>query len=1042
MISNPAIFMKRLYPFITSLLLTFLVFLNPGEVCAQQNGFSAKQKYNPPTQTQQPGKLKPILSEERLLSGNGTFPNVASQFKTIPFVDPKSIDRQNFTSLQFTANNKLAFAESKPGKGISFESKNLESLSSACYTYLDQLAGAMNVIKPSEEFEVMQSWDDELGFINIRMQQFYKGIPVYGGQLLLHGKNGMINRFNGTYFPTPQVSGILPGISSGQAVNNVIQDVSQFSQMKALSANEKMLLKYDEPVAELVIYHNRLQVNAETLAWHITIRPNFVKRWEYFIDAGTGEIINKYDHTCSDGPFTAQAIDLNGISRTINTYLSGGNYLMIDASRPMFNLSQSQFPDNPVGAIWTIDAGNTSSQNLSLSHITSANNQWNNPTAVSAHYNAGVTYEYYRVAHGRNSINNQGGTIISVINVADDNGGGLDNAYWNGEAMFYGGGGQIFQSLAGGLDVGAHEMTHGVVQNTANLEYQYESGAINEAMADIGATMVDRQDWQLGEDVIPANSPYFPSGALRDMANPHNGGSSFNDDYYQPMHVNEMYNGSQDNGGVHKNSGIINHAYYLLAESISKDKAEKLFYRALATYMTKSSQFIDCRLAFEQAAKDIYGAGSVEYTAVVNSFFQVGIGAGSGGGNGSAPPGEIPQNPGQDYILSYDVNAADPNNIYISSTQGSDFVAISETETKGKTSVTDDGSVGVFISSTSAMKSILLQSPYTETELSSEYIWDNVAVSKDGMRIAAITTQIDSAIWIYDFGIAQWKKFHLYNPTFTPGIVTENVLYADQLEWDYSGEYLIYDAYNELKNSNGDNIDYWDMGLIRVWDKVSNTWGDGQIAKVFSALPDGVSVGNPCFAKNSPYVMAFDYIDNNTGEMDVMAANLETGDLGIVYENNQVLGYPNYSKTDSKMVFGSKDSNGTEVVAEISMNSDKIQPNGSAAVLINDAKWPIWYSTGLRDLSGIEDHVAENIFTNVYPNPFSDEVTVVINGSRNTAFSIEVFNVFGLLVNQVSGTIKEPLTKRTLSLSDLGKGTYVVKIIAGSKVASMKIVKV
>jgi bacillolysin len=1033
--------MKQLYFFSAGLLFISLVLLQPGGAFAQQNAFLAKKKCNQSTQIKQPGKLKPVLSGESIVTGNGSFPNTSIHYKPIPFAGLKSIDRKEYSSLQFAANNQLIFAECKPGNEVPFDSKTPESVSTACYSYLNRLSGAMNIDKPGDEFEVMQAWDDELGFTNIRMQQYFKGIPVYGGQLMLHGTHGMLNRFNGTYFPTPYLPNLIPDISPGQAVNNVIQDVSLISPMRELTANEKMILKYDEPIAELIIYHNRLEVNAEKLAWHITIRPDFMKRWEYFIDAGTGEIINKFDNTCSDGPSTAQAPDLNGISRTINTYLSAGKYYLIDASRPMFNPGQSQFPDNPVGAIWTIDANNTNSQDLSLSHITSINNQWNNPTAVSAHFNAGVTYEYYRTTHGRNSINNQGGTIISIINVADDDGGGLDNAYWNGEAMFYGGGSQIFLPLAGGLDVGAHEMTHGVVQNTANLEYQYESGAINEAMADIGGTMVDRLDWQLGEDVIPSNSPYYPNGALRDMANPHNGGSSFNDQSYQPMHVNEMYTGSQDNGGVHKNSGIINHAYYLLAESISKDKAEKLFYRALSDYMTKSSQFIDCRLAFEQAAKDIYGAGSAEFTAVVNSFYQVGIGANSGGGNGSAPPGELPVNPGQDYILSYDVNSADPNNIYVSNTQGSGFVPISQTEIKGKPSLIDDGSVGVFISNASVMKSILLQSPYTESELSGEYIWDNVAVSKDGMRIAAITTEVDSAIWIYDFGIAQWSKYHLYNPTFTPGIVTDNVLYADQLEWDYSGEYLIYDAYNELKNSNGENIDYWDMSLIRVWDKAANTWGDGQIAKVFSSLPDGISVGNPCFAKNSPYVIAFDYIDNNSGEMNVLAANLETGDIGSVYEGNKVLGFPNYSKLDDKIVFSAKNTNGDEVVAQVPLNPNKIESNGDATVLINDAKWPVWYSTGLRDLSDVEQMVAESIFTNVYPNPFSDEVTVVINGSRNTTYRVELYDMYGQLVGHASGISAETLTKTTFPLGNLGKGTYIVKIIAGNKVSSLKIVK-
>jgi len=1032
--------MKKFYLFLLSTLFVCFILISQNNSFAQENGFSAKKKSSVSQQTFSPENLVQIVENESYTSERLSGSNNRFHYKSIPFIAPGNIERENFTSLKFANNNQLIFAESKAESSISFASRSQENISAACFTYLHQLSKAIHIENPEEEFQVIDTQEDDLGFIHVKMQQYFEGLLVYGGQVVFHGTNGMLKSFNGNCFPTPDLKKLEPEISTSEAIEIVNADVSQLSQMKKLTDNEKLILNYSEPISELVIYHNRLQLNAEKLVYHITVRPNFLARWEYFVDAISGEIINKYDNTCTDGPATAQAVDLNGVTRTIDTYLTGGKYYMIDASRPMFNSGQSQMPDNPVGAIWTIDANNTSGQDISLFHITSTNNQWNNPTGVSAHYNAGVTYEYYKNIHNRNSINAQGGTIISIINVADENGGGMDNAYWNGEAMFYGNGDQAFKPLAGGLDVGAHEMTHGVVQNTANLEYQYESGAINEAMADIAGCMVDRNDWQLGEDVIPAGSPYFPTGFLRDMANPHNGGSSFSDNGYQPANTSEMYQGSDDNGGVHMNSGIINHAYYLLAESISKDKAEKLFYRALANYMTKSSQFIDCRLAFEKSAKDLYGDGSAEYNAVVSAFFQVGIGEDTGGGDGSAPPGELPVNPGQDFIVSYDVNSADPNTLYISSTQGENFVPISETKMKGKLSITDDGAVGVFIDENNQMKSILLDSPYTENVISPDN-WDNVAVSKDGMRIAAITTEIDSAIWVYDFDKQQWAKYHLYNPTFTPGVITNNVLYADQIEWDYSGEYIIYDAYNEMENSSGDNIDYWDMGLIRVWDKSANNWGDGQIFKVFSNLPEGISVGNPSLSKNSPFILAFDFLDSNTNEMDVMAANLETGDLGTIFANNTVLGFPNYSKQDDKIVFGAQNTGGDEIVAEINIKSNKIEPNGSASGLIGNAKWPIWYSTGVRDLSDVDDQIAENIFTNAYPNPFSDDLTVVINGKSNADYRIEVYNIYGQLISEKSGTSTESFTKTNFSFSQLAKGTYVVKVLVGNKVSSLKVVK-
>lgn len=960
--------------------------------------------------------------------------------KTIPFVLTKTMNKDIFSDMSYAKNGILNFAESKPNAGISFESRSEENVVSASYSFMNNIKVAMKINDPSDEFQKMTIVDDEYGWTHIKMQQYYKGIKVYGGQVILHGINGMITKFNGTYYPTPDINDLMPVIDGKQAADLAIADVKLVTTFKLLSEIEQDILNYTEPETELIIYHPDRILNKEQLAYHVTVRPNFLDRYEYFVNANTGHIIDKYNNTCTDGPATAQAPDLNGITRTINTYLVGGNYYMLDGSKSMFNQGQSNLPDNPVGGIITLDANNSSSNDISLFHITSSNNSWNNPTAVSAHYNADVTFNYYKNTHNRTSINGQGGTIISVINIADENGGGMDNAFWNGQAMFYGNGDQVFLPLAGAIDVGAHEMTHGVVQNTANLEYKNESGAINEAMADISGAMVDREDWQLGEDVIKPNSPYYPTGALRDMQNPHNGGSSLDDPSFQPMHTNEQYTGNADNGGVHINSGIINHAYYLLAEAISKDKAEKLFYRALSQYMTKSSQFIDCRLAFEQAAKDIYGNNSTEFNAVVNAFYSVGIGEQGGGGDGTDPPGDLPVNPGQDYIVSVDVNQSDENTLYISSTAGTDFVPISQTQVKRKLSISDDGSFGVFISDESEMMAITLSGQFQEDKIYEDNIWDNVAISKDGSKIAAITTSIDSAIWVYDYGTQAWAKFHLYNPTFTEGEVTQNVLYADAIEWDYTGQYLIYDAYNELENNQGQDIDYWDMGFINVWNNSTNNWGDGEIFKLFSGLPEGVSVGNPSLAKNSPFIIAFDYFDENTGDIYLLAANLETGDIGELYQNT-VLGFPNYSKNDDKLVFGDE-SGGNEVVSYIDLNSDKINPSGSVQPLINVAKFPVWYATGVRDLSDINEEKDETLFTNIYPNPFSSAINVVLDVPQYSDYQLIVFDLFGKQLKEMNGRSGGQLIKETIDLSELNRGTYFVRLVLDNKVSSRKIVKI
>ncbi|MBP9056482.1 MAG: M4 family metallopeptidase, partial [Saprospiraceae bacterium] len=348
-----------------------------------------------------------------------------------------------------------------------------------------------------------------------------------------------------------------------------------------------------------------------------------------------------------DGKATANAQDLFNTSRLINTYEVSSKFYMIDGSRDMFVFAPTQLPNEPEGVIWTIDAFNTSpaKDNFNYDHVTSTNNLWSNKTAVSAHYNGGKAFEYFRNIHNRKSINGAGGNIVSLINVADEDGSSMGNAFWNGQAMFYGNGDGAFQPLARGLDVAGHEMTHGVVQSTANLDYEGESGALNESFADVFGSMIDRDDWKIGEDVVKTSA--FPSGALRSLEDPHNGASTNNFNAgWQPRHYDERYKGTEDNGGVHINSGIPNWAFFKFASAIGKDKAEKVYYRALTTYLTKSSKFVDCRVAVIKAATDLYS--TTEINAAKKAFDEVGI-LGDTGGNYET---DINANPGQEFILT------------------------------------------------------------------------------------------------------------------------------------------------------------------------------------------------------------------------------------------------------------------------------------------------------------------------------------------------------------------------------------------------------
>lgn len=872
---------------------------------------------------------------------------------------------------------------------------------------------------------------DEVGMTHLKTQQFYKGVRVWNGELIAHFKNNSLESINGNIVPVLPIN-VDVAVDYDLAIHtaNASLGISKIENRK--SEIEKLL----QPITELIIYQNKL-------VYHVTTYKNNYQRWEVFINANSMEIIKSENTTCSDGPATASALDLNNTSRTINTYLKTGSYYLLDASRTMF--AGGVIPSEPKGAIVTFDMKNTPNSQT-LYYLTSSNNAWADKTAVSAHYNGGQAYEYFKTVHARNSLDGVGGNVYSVINVPEQDGTGMDNAYWNGQFMSYGNGASQFKPLAGGLDVAAHEMTHGVVEKTANLEYKFQSGAINESMADVFGTMVDRDDWRVGEDVVKLTA--FPSGALRDMADPHNGGTNLNSPGWQPSHMNEYVQlaENQDHGGVHINSGIPNKAYYLYATAVTKEKSEKVYYRALNLYLTRSSNFADLRLAVVKAAGDLYGANSNEATQAGLAFDGVGIG-GSGGTGGTV--GVLATNPGTEFMLVHDATVGvDPNSLYIVSNPASptntDYHPIATLDAMNKPSIVDNGSVAVFVATDLKPYSITLNSSNPTLSAQSNFPdWNNIAVSKDGNRIALISKYIDTAIFVYDYNSQQLAKYHLYNPSTANGQTSDGPMYANALEWDYTGNYLIYDAYNLFKRSNGDTLDFWDVGVIKVWDKKTNTFGDGTITKIFSALPDGLSIGNPSISKNSPNIIAFDTYDENANSYSVIAANIETGDIGVVFQNN-TLGYPTYNKLDNGIDFSYYEpSTQTINIAKIAMGTNKITPSGQATGLIQGAAWPVFYATGNRTINvGIGNNKLESATLKTFPNPFNKELNVEFKLTSSAKVSYKVLSVLGQIVSESDvNYFDKGEHQLSINTTNFVSGIYFMELIIDGEKYIQKVVK-
>ena len=229
--------------------------------------------------------------------------------------------------------------------------------------------------------------------------------------------------------------------------------------------------------------------------------------------------------------------------------------------------------------------------------------------ADAAWENLGRTYDYYRDTFGRDSYDNSGAELVASVHFCETPGEDFANAYWNGDQMVFG------EGYAAPLDVTAHELTHAITDRTADLVYQCQSGALNESFSDIFASNVDTDDWEIGEDL--------PGGAIRDMADP----GRFGD----PAHVDDYdtrpndSDPSNDHGAVHSNSGIPNHAYYLIVQNIGRKDAEQVMYRVLTEELGPDSGFEDFRTASLKVARDLFGEGSSQVAQIDQSFAAVGL---------------------------------------------------------------------------------------------------------------------------------------------------------------------------------------------------------------------------------------------------------------------------------------------------------------------------------------------------------------------------------------------------------------------------------
>jgi zinc metalloprotease ZmpA len=445
------------------------------------------------------------------------------------------------------------------------------------------------------------------GLRHLRYDRTYNGLKVIGGDLVVTEKaNGDIVSVNKATQAKLTLS-TKPGMAAPAAA------------AKAMAAEKGV--KYEAAKPSLVVYAVR---TAPTLAYETVLTgmkaDQTPSKLHVITDAKSGKVLYSYDDI-EQAAGTGKSLYSGEVA--LETTEGGDGFNMVDGTR-----GNQQVSNADTGVLYT-DADNAWGTGEGTDDQTAA---------VDAAFGAASTWDYYKNVHGRNGIKNDGVGAESNVHYGD----AYVNAFWDDSCfcMTYGDGIGDSHPLTS-LDVAGHEMSHGVTSNTAGLIYEGESGGLNEATSDIFGSAVefstnnasDPGDYLIGEK-IDINGDGSP---LRYMDDPTKDGSSLG-----------CWTADAGNVDVHYSSGIANHFFYMLSEGsgaknvngvdynsptcdgstvtgIGRDKAEKIWYNALSTKFTSTTNYADARTQTIAAADELFGAGSAESTAVAATWTAVAV---------------------------------------------------------------------------------------------------------------------------------------------------------------------------------------------------------------------------------------------------------------------------------------------------------------------------------------------------------------------------------------------------------------------------------
>lgn len=497
---------------------------------------------------------------------------------------------------------------------------------------LDQLQGRASefgLLNAHAEFKLLEAIEDGRGYKDVRLDQLHNGVEVFGGQIMTHlDNNGALVDVSGHFYDDARID-TTPMINEAQAIEAAKSALGHSGEFS------------EEPVARLVILPEKVRtgedkVEGATLTYLVQLLVEEIQKQgnhQYFINALDGSVRWYYDDTQREVG-TGKGFFHKKVKIDTSPHESGG-FTLLDPERGFSrvrdgNLLSPKDPNEGVG-----------------STLIDFDNRWGNgkpsniqTQAVDAYYGIAKIWDYFE-QYGWFGVDGKGKGITGLIRArflySDSNGNERiysDNATYspNGNIIRFGSGDGITTNPWIAIDTVGHEFTHAVTKYSADLIYAKESGAINESFSDIFGTAIEFFADPENADYLRAEDIFIQGGFLRDMQDPTRAGHP---DHYADRvgRTCLIPDPSNDWCGVHTNSGIMNKAFYLMAEGgthrgtfvpkIGRNAAEAIFFAALIRYLTKSSKFIDVANATKAIAERLYGSDGAR--AVERAWVAVGV---------------------------------------------------------------------------------------------------------------------------------------------------------------------------------------------------------------------------------------------------------------------------------------------------------------------------------------------------------------------------------------------------------------------------------